>query len=77
MGHAEYSVAMGLQLPGRDVQRKLLSEEALVLNGLLVQEVAITYQRVLESGMGALNLQTGRTRAIENSGNFTVTVWTR
>jgi hypothetical protein len=35
---------MGLQLPGRDVQRKLLSAEALVLNGLLVQEVAITYQ---------------------------------
>jgi hypothetical protein len=38
MGHAEYS-----ELPGRDVQRKLISTEALVLNGLLVQEVTLTY----------------------------------
>jgi hypothetical protein len=44
MGHAEYSVEMGLQLPGRDVQRKFLSTEALILNGLLVQEVPLTYQ---------------------------------
>jgi hypothetical protein len=62
MGHAEYSVAMGLQLPGRDVHKESSFQmEVMVLNGLLVQEVDITYQRVLEGGMGSLNLQTGRT----------------
>ena len=75
MGHAAYSVAMGLQFTGRGIQRKLLATEALDLNGLPLHEVALTHQFALEGGMGSLNLQTGPTREIENSRNFTV--WTR
>ncbi len=62
MGHAEYS-----ELPGRDVQRKLLSTETLVLNGLLV------WTRWHSSGWPRLDRSSPTTEQISDDGTSPTT----